>query len=322
MRIPLITLALVAVVGLGAQTPDPRPTTRADIDRLMIELSNWGRWGADDERGSVNLITPVTRRAAVALVSEGISVSLARDMDTEPGPDNPSPFSHTMSEPVAGAFHMDAYSVFFHGFAHTHMDALSHVFHDGRMYNGFPASAVGKDGAGRLAVTAYRDGILARGVLIDIPWLKNVPYLEPSTAIYPEDLDAWEKRTGVRVGSGDVVFVRTGRWARRAAVGPWDIASASAGLHASTARWLKSRDIAMLGGDAASDVLPSGIQDVAFPVHQLLLVAMGTPMFDQCDLEAVSAAAAARGRWTFLLTAAPLRIAGGTGAALNLIATF
>jgi kynurenine formamidase len=296
--------------------------TRADVDRLMTELSNWRRWGADDERGTVNLITPATRRAAAALVTEGFSVSLARDTDTEPGPDNPSPFEHTMSEPVAGAFHMDSYSVFFHGFAHTHMDALSHVFYNGRMYNGFPASSVDQTGAGRLAITQYQDGIFARGVLVDIPWLRGVHYLEPSTAIYPEDLDAWETRTGVRIGSGDVVFVRTGRWARRAAVGAWDIGTASAGLHASTASWFKARDIAMLGGDAASDVLPSGITGVDFPLHQLLLVAMGTPMFDQCDLEAVSAAAVARNRWTFLLTAAPLRITGGTGAAINVTATF
>jgi kynurenine formamidase len=159
-------------------------------------------------------------------------------------------------------------------------------------------------------------------VLVDIPWLRGVPYLEPSAGIYPEDLDAWEKRTGIRIGSGDVVFVRTGRWARRAAVGAWDISAASAGLHASTAAWFRARDIAMLGGDAASDMLPSGITGVDFPIHQLLLVAMGTPMFDQCDLEAVSTAAIARNRWTFLVTAAPLRVSGGTGGALNLTATF
>lgn len=318
----IVLLSACVVVGLGAQGASPRTMTRADVDRLMQELSNWGRWGAEDERGTVNLITPATRRAAAALVTEGFSVSLARDADAETSVDNPSPFSHTMNPPAGGAFHTDGYSVFFHGFAHTHIDALSHVFHDGRMYNGFPASAVDETGASRLAVTEYRDGIFARGVLVDIPWLRGVPYLEPSTAIYAEDLDAWEARTGVRIGSGDVVFVRTGRWARRQAAGAWNISAASAGLHASTASWFRTRDIAMLGGDAASDVLPSGIPDVAFPLHQLLLVAMGTPMFDQCDLEAVAAAADARNRWTFLLTAAPLRLVGGTGAAINLTATF
>ena len=145
---------------------------------------------------------------------------------------------------------------------------------------------------------------------------------EAGTAVTTADLDAWERRTGVTIESGDVVFVRTGRWALRAAAGPWDIGSRASGLHASTAPWLKARDIAILGGDGANDVVPSGIPDLEFPLHQLLLVAMGTPMFDQCDLEALSVAARERNRWTFLLTAAPLRLSGGTGAALNLTATF
>ena len=316
----LACLALATVVH--AQRAENPALTKADIERWMTELSNWGRWGSSDELGTVNLITPARRRAAAALVTEGVSVSLARDTDVEAAIDNPSPFRYTMSEPAGGAFHMDEYAVFFHGFAHTHMDALSHVFHQGVMYNGFPSSAVTNAGAGRLAVTAYRDGILARGVLVDIPWLKNLPYLEAGTAVTTADLEAWEQKTGVEIQSGDVVFVRTGRWALRAARGPWDISTRASGLHASTARWLKTRDIAILGGDGANDVVPSGITDVDFPLHQLLLVAMGTPMFDQCDLEALSVAAQARNRWTFLLSAAPLRLSGGTGAPLNLIATF
>ncbi len=157
---------------------------------------------------------------------------------------------------------------------------------------------------------------------MDIPRLKGVPYLEPDALIYPEDLDAWEKQAGVRVSSGDVVFIRTGRWARRAAKGPWDVAAHSAGLHASCARWLKLRDIAMLGSDAASDAMPSGVEGVLQPIHQLMLVAMGTPIFDNCDLEAVSAAAAQRRRWEFLLTAAPIPVVNGTGSPLNPLATF
>jgi len=323
MRTLLVGLLVGTAVGLAAQTPLGHATTKADISKWMTQLSNWGRWGADDEKGTVNLITPARRRAAAALVREGFSVSLARDADTVQALDNPSPFTHKMADPVGGAFYMDEYSVFFHGFAHTHMDALSHVFFAGQMYNGISETAVTKDGgASRLAVTAYRDGIFARGVLVDIPRLKKLPYLEPGALIYPEDLDAWEKMSGVRIGAGDVVFVRTGRWAYRAAKGPWDISLKAAGVHASAAPWFKSRDIAILGSDGANDAVPSGINGVDFPLHQLLLVAMGTPMFDQCDLEAVAAAAAARNRTTFLLTAAPLRINGGTGAALNMTATF
>ena len=312
-----------AAVTVAAEPRQSRGVTKADIDRWMTELSNWKRWGADDEKGTVNLITPARLRAAAALVTEGFSVSLSRDTDSVAAPDNGTPFVHRMSDPVAGEFNMDAYDISFHGFAYTHFDALSHVFYDGRMYTGFPTSTVTKTGASRLAVTAYRDGLSGRGVIVDIPRLKNVAYLEgASAAVTPEDLDAWEKSTGVRIGAGDIVFVRTGRWARRTARGPWDTGAESAGLYASSARWLKARDVAVFGSDTSGDVRPSGVDGVEFPVHRLLLVAMGTPMFDQCDLEAVAAAAASRRRWTFFVTAAPMRVVGGTGAPVNITAIF
>jgi kynurenine formamidase len=307
---------------MEAQTPLRHNLTSADIDRLMKELSNWGRWGKSDEIGTVNLITPAKRKAAAALVTEGISISLARDTDGKQAIDNPNPFVHKMSPPVAEQFNMDEYSVFFHGFALTHFDALSHVFYKGQMYNGFPQSSAKATGMEHLGVTAYKNGIFTRGVLVDIPRLRNLPYLDTNVLIYPEDLDSWEKKTGVHIQSGDAVFVRTGRWARREAKGPWDIGTNSAGLHASTAKWFKERDIALLGGDTANDAIPSGIDGVSFPLHTLLLVAMGTPMLDQCDLEELAKAAAARNRWTFLLTTAPLRAVGGTGAPLNPIAVF
>ena len=296
--------------------------TEPEFKRMMKDLSNWGRWGKQDQVGTVNLITAERRREAVKLVTEGFSVSLARDTDKQKAVDNPSPFVQKMSPPVDGEFNMDEYSIFFHGFAHTHFDALSHVFYEGHMYNGFPQSSVTSKGAQYLAVTAFETGIFARGVLVDIPRLRNVPFLETSNLIYARDLDVWEKETGVHIQSADVVFIRTGRWARRAAKGPWDIGSRSAGLDPSCAQWLKQRDIAMLGGDAASDAIPSPVAGVNFPIHLLMLVAMGTPMVDQCDLEPLAQAAAQRNRWTFLVTMAPIRATGGTGAPLNPIATF
>ena len=157
---------------------------------------------------------------------------------------------------------------------------------------------------------------------MDIARLKGVEYLEPGTPIFPEDLDAWEKKAGVKVGPGDVIFIRTGRWARRAAKGPWNVGGNAAGLHASCGKWLHDREVAMLGSDAASDVVPSQIPGVGLPIHQLVLVAMGIHIFDNCDLEAVAKAAAERKRWVFLLTAAPMAIPGGTGSPLNPIATF
>ena len=157
---------------------------------------------------------------------------------------------------------------------------------------------------------------------MDIPRLKGVKYLELSTPITPEDLDAWEKQAGIKAGPGDVVFVRTGRWARRAEKGAWDIGMAAAGMHPSCARWFHQRDVAVVGSDTHGECMPSLASGVAFPLHQLLIVGMGTPMFDNCDLEALSQAAASRRRWTFLLTASPLAVPGGTGSPLNPIATF
>jgi kynurenine formamidase len=291
----------------------------------MKELSNWGRWGKDDQLGAMNLITAVKRKAAAALVREGFSVSLARETDKAKAADNANPFGHTMNWTGAttpGQFSLDTYSVLYHGYAHTHIDALCHMFYQGKMYNGFSQQEVTERGAGKLAIANLRSGILTRGILMDLPRLRGVGYLEPGTPIYPEDLEAWEKKAGVRVGSGDAVFIRTGRWARRAAAGPWDVASRAAGLHAACAKWLRERDVALLGSDAASDVAPSGVDGVAQPIHQLALVALGVHIFDNCDLEELSGAAASRKRWEFLLTAAPIAVTGGTGSPLNPIATF
>ncbi len=318
--VSILLAAILAVIALAADTP--HSLAAADIDRMMKELSNWGRWGKVDQMGTVNLITPAKRKSAAALVTEGYSVSLSRDNDERKSPDNPNPLGLKMSIGVEGQFNMDEQSIFFHGFSNTHFDALSHVFYQGKMYNGFSQSEATSEGMKALAVTAYKRGMFTRGVLIDIPKLRNVPFLEPDAVIYPEDLDAWEKKTGVHVESGDAVFVRTGRWARREARGFWDIGSKSAGLHASCARWFHQRDIAVLGGDTSNDALPSRVPGVTFPLHRLLLVAMGTPMIDQCDLEELSQAAAARNRWIFLFTAAPLPVIGGTGSLMNPVAVF
>ncbi len=320
MRRALLATLLLTAFLIHAQ-PERR-LNKADVDRLMTELSNWNRWGKTDQKGTANLITPAKRQAAAKLVTEGFSVSLSRDTDTEKAIDNDNPFGHKMMIAVGGEFNMDEYTTAFHGFATTHFDALSHMFHDGKMFNGYPQSAITDRGAGQLAVTAFRDGFFTRGVLIDIPRLKKLPYLEPSTAIYPEDLDAWENSTGIKIQPGDAVFIRTGRWARRAEKGPWDASAHSAGLYATCARWLKQKDVAVLGSDGSHDVLPSGVDGVAWPVHEILLVAVGMPLFDNCDFESLAKAAVARNRWTFLFTAAPLAVTGGTGSPLNPIATF
>lgn len=309
-----------------AESP-PEQVSQATVEGWMTELSNWGRWGDEDQLGATNLITAEKRIQAAALVKEGISVSLAHDTLHEAAIDNPSPFELEMATSGAEAtpdfpFCVDRYSILYHGYGTTHLDAICHMFHDGKMFNGHAQEEVTKDGARQYSIHRMKDGIMTRGILMDIPRLKGVPYLEPGTAVHPEDLEAWERMAGIKVGSGDAVFIYTGRWRLREERGPWNIAELSAGLYATCARWLKERDVAVLGSDAASDVTPSGIQGAPLPIHLLVLVAMGMPIFDNCDLEALSEEAARLNRWEFLLTAAPIRVVGGTGSPLNPIATF
>lgn len=321
LRIALAFLVTVAVSLPAAAQEDANRLTKADIDRYMKELSNWGRWGKDDQLGTLNLITPEKRIAAARLVTKGITVSLSRDAETEPAVDNPRPFKLTMvsNGPV---WAVDDYQVTYHGFAHTHIDALCHKFHEGTLFNGFKTDQVTDKGSKVLSVRQMKNGIFTRAILFDIPRLKGVDFLEPGTPIYPDQLEAWEKKTGVKVGSGDIVLIRTGRWARRAVSGPWDVSKQSAGLHGSCAKWLRERDAAIVGSDAASDVFPSRIEGVPDPIHQLTLLSIGMPILDNCDLEAVAKTCAELKRWEFLLTVDPLAVEGGTGSPVNPVAAF
>lgn len=327
MKISMLAMMIAMSVvqgNLGAQ--EIHKMTKADVERQIEELSNWGRWGREDQLGTLNLITPEKRIQAAQLVKKGISVSLARDVEKDKALDNPSPFKHEMlnfGRGTEGPWATDRFSVDYHGFAHTHMDSLCHLFYKGKTYNGFSREKIGPLGAEVLSIHNVKQGIFTRGILFDIPALRGVRYLEPGTPIYPEDLDAWEKHAKVKVTSGDVVFICTGRWARRELAGPWSVdKNGAAGLHASCAKWLKDRDVAMLGSDGASDVIPSGIDGIDFPVHLLTLHAMGVHIFDNCDLQALCKTAETLQRWEFLLTASPLAVPGGTGSPLNPIATY
>lgn len=323
----IVTFALAVgarVAGtINAQESSASPSVaRADLDRWKKEQSNWGRWGKDDQIGALNLITAAKRKQAAALVRDGVSVSLAADALTEKAVDNPQPYEHTMQ-----GIGSDRIGVSYHGTSHTHLDALAHVSYDGQMYNGYTPQkeTVERDrGHARNSIHNVKNGIFTRGILIDIPRLKGVPYLEPGTPIYVRDLEAWEKQAGIKVSAGDALFVRTGRWARRKALGPWDTSrnGKRAGLHESVIPWLKQRDVALLGSDIPSSMAPASVPDFPGGIHDFALVSLGVHLFDNADLEAVAEAAAARKRWEFLLTAAPLPIRGGTGSPINPIATF
>jgi kynurenine formamidase len=298
--------------------------TKADIDEMMTSLSNWGRWGKDDQRGTLNLITAEKRKQAAALVKEGVTVSLAHPVIKQ-DVDSSTAFVHRMVVPKPEqeiAYASDEYSVSYHGFTQTHLDGLCHLIYKGKMYNGFSLKDLTAKGADKLGVENFKTGIVGRGVLMDMPRHFGVRFLEGKRAIYPEDLDAWEQKAGVKVESGDVVLIRTGRWTRRETEGPWNVMTASAGLHASCLPWLKKRDVAVIGSDLALDVLPSGVPGFDQPVHWVSIVAMGMPILDNCDFETLSEEANARKRWHFLLTVAPLVVEGGTGSPVNPLATF
>ena len=318
-----VTLAIMLCFArVHAQIPE---MPQSEFEAMVEELSNWGRWGREDQIGALNLITPKKRLQAANLVKEGICISLAHPAATEVTPDNPNPYFHTMLRHGGseGMWAMDELKVAYHGFAHTHMDSLCHLFYKGKMYNGFSRSEVTRLGARKLSIDNVQGGIFTRGVLIDIPALRGVDYLEPGEVILPEELIAWENRTGVRIQPGDVVLIRTGRWAAREAKGPWSVnASGAAGLHATCGRWIKARDIAMLGSDAGSDVAPSGVEGVTHPIHVLALHAMGVHILDCCDLEELHRVTQKLQRWDFLLQTAPIPVKGGTGSPLNPIATF
>jgi kynurenine formamidase len=321
---PLLAVACLFRLALPAPAEEPRPkVTHEDVERWMTELSNWGRWGKDDQLGALNLITEAKRKEAAALVREGISVSCARDAEKKPAPDNGSPFVHEMlltENNEKSPFITDRFSLVFHGLVHTHLDALCHMSRHGQMYNGVPRSEITKEGAPRLSVIHLKKGIFTRAVLLDIPRSQGVDSLTPGTPIYPADLDACLEKEGVKVGPGDAVLIRTGRWKRRDEQGPWN--GGFAGLHASCGPWLRAHDVAILGTDAAADVIPARIDGESMPIHQLTLVAMGVWILDACDFEALAVQAEKSHRWEFLLTASPLAVPGATGSPINPVATF
>ena len=298
--------------------------TQAEYDRWLVELSNWGRWGPDDEMGALNLITPAKRRAAAALVQEGFTVSLASTASTERTIDNPCPIDWTMSRATrSGASDTVSYPCI-HGPGTTHIDAFAHVFFDGKMWNGYDVrdTVTMEDGALKNSILNLKDGIVTRGVLYDIPRLKGVPYLEPGTRVTVEDLEAWEARTGAKVGPGDAMLFRSGRWARQDAIGPFDTGKESAGLDNSVIPWLKERDVSLIGWETPGYVpqLPGDLSRTA--LHNFVLTMLGVPLIDRADLDALGEAAAARNRWEFMLTIAPLPIPKGTGSPINPIAFF
>ena len=293
-----------------------------DVLALHETLSNWGRWGDEDQLGALNPITPQVTAAATASVRTGRTVSCARALNTQAAVDNPTPVAHHMIGTFTEGWGADYVALAPHGFATSHIDALSHVFHEGKLFNGYDAETVTAHGATRLGIHQLHGGIVTRGVLLDIPALRGVDALAPGEPVFPDDLEAAETRAGLQVRAGDVLFVRTGRWRWRDEHGPWDLASRAAGLDAACLPWLRDRDVAALGSDGISDVMPSRVDGVPMPIHTVAIVALGLHLMDNLDFEALATACAEEGRWEFLLAVAPLVLRRGTASPVNPIAVF
>ncbi len=300
--------------------------TPEEFDALFQKVRAWNTYGA---RGALEEIRLDRIVAAARLVRTGVTVSLGLPMDTEPAIDNPQPAVHTMTQlhdtdigsgPVR--FAKDYIGVDFHNEGHSHIDAFSHVGYQNRIFGGTPCDTVNRGGATVGTIALLRDGLVSRGVLLDIPRSKAVPWLEPGASAHLDDLLAAEESAGVAVSPGDVLLVRTGHARRRAELPPWDTANAKAGLHPDAIELLAERRIAALGSDGNNDTAPSPVDGVDYPIHVLAVNAMGVHLMDYLNFEDLARQCERMRRWEFLFVAAPLRIDGGTGSPLNPLAIF
>jgi kynurenine formamidase len=334
LAIGLSTIVLLAgaffAFAQGPVSPHRTITSEGDFRAALKELSNWGRWGKDDELGAANLITPAKRKQALALAKEGLTISLAHDVMQEKAADAPNILQRTLGNVApTGTTDIYQYTGTYHGVAHSHLDSVDcHMMVDGKGYNGISMEEItATGGCPKGSINALKDGVVTRAVLFDATRLPGKAtaqgWLDPGTAIHGEDLEALEKSERVKVSPGDVILLYTGRWKRRAALGPWPNTTGFAGYHADVAYFLKERGVSFIGCDGPNDVSPTGLPPtVTNPLHRLALVAMGVDIFDNLDFERAVEEARRLNRYEFLFMAAPLRIDKGTGSPLNPLAIF
>ena len=300
-----------------------------EFRELFDSVSNWGRWDDDGERGALNHLTPARVAAAAQLVRSGVTITLSQPLETQARVDVPEPADHHMTmlpDAKVGSgslsFAKDYVGIDYHNEGHSHIDAFCHVAFDGFLFDGKPEGSVTELGAQAGAIDVLKDGLVSRGVLLDVARARGIPWLEPGDHVFREDLEAAEREQGVSVDVGDVLLVRTGHTRRLAELEPWDTTKAKSGLHPTTALFLADRRVAALGSDGNNDTAPSTTEGIGFPMHVLALNAMGVHLFDYLRLEDVARHCEAVGCWEFLFVAAPLRIVHGTGSPLNPTAVF
>jgi kynurenine formamidase len=306
-----------------------------EFEQIFESVKNWGRWGRGDELGTLNYITPEHVRRAASLVRSGRRVSMAIPINKHAGPDNPMPATLLMVQghdvPVDRskvAFGLDWLGMAAHGDTHTHVDALCHLSYGGVTYNGRPASDVLRsNGATEQDIAAYHEGLVGRGVLLDLPKHRGVKWLEPGEYVQRAELEACAAAQGVELGEGDVLVFRTGHHRRRLELGPWDnnpppAGEGKAGLHVDAIPWMHELRLAAFLPDGDGETVPSVVDGITYPIHPLQIVAMGMLVSDSLQLEELVAVCEEEGRYEFMVVGLPLRLPGATGSPWNPIAIF
>ncbi|HVN83474.1 MAG TPA: cyclase family protein [Candidatus Binatia bacterium] len=303
------------------------------VRELARKYRNWGKWGDDDELGTLNYITPDKIVAAAGLVKRGTIFSLAIPFDSR-GPQTgfggrTNPLHYMLQD---GGDIASGAQDFIPGLRYcddavtmplqcaTQWDALSHIYFDGKMYNDRGPEVVDSSGAKKNSIDKVKNKIVSRGVLLDIPRLKHKPWLDPGEAIRPADLDAAAAQAGVAIGRGDIVLIRTGQIAQVRAEQSWGqyAGGPAPGLSVLCAEWLAKNEIAGYATDTwGTEVIPNETPDVFQPLHCVAIVNMGMLVGEIFDLEELAADCAADGVYEFLFVAPPLPITGAVGSPIN-----
>jgi kynurenine formamidase len=300
------------------------------------KLSNWGRWGEEDELGTLNFLSEEKTKRAVGLVQEGKTISLARTISWEAAPDVSSMPIHYMVESGEGwasgdkvsaranQASTDFFGLVFHGQTITHIDSLAHFFWEGKMYNGRPSHLVSTSlGATVESVELAKDGIMSRGILVDVPMIRGIDWVERGEGVMPQDILTAEERCGFKIQEGDVLFIRTGNLRRRNEEGPVNPREmGSPACQAACLPLFHERSVAVMGSDTGNDVMPSQYPSMSNPIHQVGITAMGLWILDNPNLEELAEACKERNRWEFFVTINPLRLYNTTGSPVNPVAIF
>lgn len=324
-----VSAAVILTHVASGQSPERPPINKAQIDRWMVELSNWGRWGKDDDLGTLNLITTAKRQQAMALARNGVVVSMELPMVAVPKmaevaadgkPNGVGYFEIRFRTFPPGdprgneGFSSDVQEFAAHGGPNTHIDALCHDSNkQGQLFNGYPLAetVTESEGCRKLGIDKLSTGIVTRGILVDMSRLKGSNHV-PGSAVFVADLEAWEKQTGLRVSPGDALFVYD--------PGPMgeNGRPRNGGFDISVAPWMHARGVALTGGFSRTP----GVVDEPRADHRLAIAGMGLPLLDGADLSRLAETAAQQNRWEFMLVIAPIAAPGGTGSIVNPLAMF